>query len=441
MIKKVIAIHKNRKELSALSGLIFFNQLITSLNLEGILGTLLPHSIRKSAISTKHKFLIGIFSFIAGADCIEDIDSLKDDPFFSKITDSAISSTTMGKFLRNTPLKYIQRLENYLPTLALDLRRKLAPNDKEMIITIDSTPHKQFGQQMRGVSWNYKNIWCLDSQNAFDQYGLCYGWYLRPGNTYSGNGADVMIHQIFSKIPAKHYQLYFRADSAYGSTKIYNALLLKNVNFAICLKENVWNPLLKSNGHNMKWTKTRIQFFESNKCQVASTLYPIKELEGRNFLRVVFIRAPKKKKVKGDRNFDYYAIVTSMSERDKSNEEIIQFYRKRANAENHIKDLKYGMDFLHFPCRDLNANRMWGLMGIFAYNLMRYASFMVSPRGCFLKKVRQKIVYIAGRVTEHARKLYVHFSNNRFKEVDKFLEKLKQNQVVYYGQIEANSSA
>ena len=116
-------------------------------------------------------------------------------------------------------------------------------------------------------------------------------------------------------------------------------------------------------------TKTRIQFFESNKCQVASTLYPIKGLEGRSFLRVVFIRAPKKKKVSGERRFDYYAIVTSMSERDKSNEEIIQFYRKRANAENHIKDLKYGMDFLHFPCRDLNANRMWGLMGVFAYNL------------------------------------------------------------------------
>ena len=440
MIKKIIAIHKNRKELSALSGLIFFENLITSLNLVGVLGSLLPHSERKSSFLAKHKFLVGIYAFIAGADCLEDLDSIREDQVFSNLTNGAISSTTMGKFIRTTPLKYIQRLENYLPTMALELRQRLKPNDNKLIISIDSTPHIQRGQYMEGVHWNYKGLWCLDSQNAFDQYGLCYGWHLRAGNTYSGNGADVMIDKIFSKVP-KHYDRYFRADSAYGSLKVFNALLLKNVQFAICLKENVWSTLLETNGHNMKWKKTRIQFFESNKCQVASTLYPIKGLIGCSFLRVVFIRAPKKKYAKGEKRFSYYAIVTNMSEYDQSNEDVIQFYRKRANVENQIKDLKYGMDFLHFPSGKLNANRMWGLMGIFAYNLMHYVSFMISPRGCFLKKIRQKMVYIAGRVVNHARKLHIHFSSNSFKEVQKFLERIQNNQVGHYGQKAVDSSA
>ena len=439
MIRKTIAINKNRKELSAISGILFFLNLINTLNLEGILGTLLPKSIRKSAISNKYKFIIGVFAFITGADCIEDLDSLRNDPIFAKVTNHAISSTTMGKFIRTIPLKYIQRLEKFLPQLALQLRHKLAPNDKEIIITMDSTPHQQYGQQMEGVAWNYKKIWCLDSQNAFDQYGLCYGWHLRAGNTYSSKGAADMIDSIFAKIP-KLYKLYFRADSAYSTTRIYNTLLMKNIDFAICLKENVWQPLLKSNFHNMKWKKTKIQFFESNKCQIASTAYPVKGLEGRSFLRVVFIRAPKPKQ-KAGLHYRYYAIVTNMSEYERSNEQIIQFYRRRAQAENNIKDLKYGMDFLHFPSGKLNANRMWGLMGIFAYNLMRYSSFLVSPRGCFLKKVRQKLVFIAGRVVDHARKLHIHFSNNNFKEVQKFLEKIQNNQVVYYGQIERCSSA
>ena len=86
MIRKVITIHKNRKELSSLSGIIYFQNLINTLNLESSLGQLLPHSIRKSAIANKHKFIIGILSLIVGADCIEDIDSLRDDPLFSRLS-------------------------------------------------------------------------------------------------------------------------------------------------------------------------------------------------------------------------------------------------------------------------------------------------------------------------------------------------------------------
>jgi hypothetical protein len=440
MFKKNIAIHQNRK---ALSGLLFFENLITSLNLVGVMGTLLPAPFRKSNIAAKNKFITGIYSFIAGADCMEDIDSLRSDPMFAKLTNDGIASTTMGRFIRNTPLKYIQRLENYLPTLALELRRRLHPKETDLIISMDSTPHVQRGLQMEGVAWNYKNLWCLDSQNAFDQYELCYGWHLRAGNTFSANGAEEMIDKIFSKVP-KFYKRFFRADSAYANMKVYNALLIKNVQFAICLRENSWEPLLANNSHRMKWEKTRIRFFESNKCQIASTLYPLKGLIGRSFLRVVYIRAPKKKKKteKDKRTFDYYAIVTNISEFDKSNEEIIEFYRKRANVENQIKDLKYGMDFLHFPSGKLNANRMWGLMGIFAYNLMRYASFTVSKQGCFLKRVRMKMVYIAARVVDHNRKLHIHFNNRSFKEVQQLLEKLQNHQVVDYdGQKEINSSA
>lgn len=43
--------------------------------------------------------------------------------------------------------------------------------------------------------------------------------------------------------------------------------------------------------------------------------------------------------------------------------------------ENNIKDLQNGMDFHHFPCMSLKANHVWGIVGIIAYNLMRYTSF------------------------------------------------------------------
>ena len=158
-------------------------------------------------------------------------------------------------------------------------------------------------------------------------------------------------------------------------------------------------------------------------------------------MRIVFIRAKKskdqikKEKEKGNkdkvRHYRYYAIVTSFQEVDKSNEEIIQYYRKRGNVENFIKDLKYGMDFLHFPCRSLRANTVWGLMGIFAYNLMRFSSFLLVPeKGCFLKKVRNILMKLPCEITKHARKIKFKFSNYIYEEVERF-----QNLIKYFFQV------
>lgn len=81
---------------------------------------------------------------------------------------------------------------------------------------------------MEGLGKNYKGIWGLDSQNAYDQYGLSYLFDLRPGGTHSGKDAESWIHNIYSKIP-NWMEKYFRADSAYGKWKVYEQLSIKNV--------------------------------------------------------------------------------------------------------------------------------------------------------------------------------------------------------------------
>ena len=110
-----------------------------------------------------------------------------------------------------------------------------------------------------------------------------------------------------------------------------------------------------------------------------------------------------------------------MSEKELSDEGVIKFYRGRSNAENFIKDLKYGMDFKHFPCQSMNKNKAWGFMGIVAYNLMRFASFTIDKRGCFLKKVRTNLVFIASEIRKGQRKIRLRFSDNIFKEVTRSL--------------------
>jgi hypothetical protein len=101
------------------------------------------------------------------------------------------------------------------------------------------------------LTWNYKNDWCLDSFNAYDQYGLSYGFHLRAGNSYSGNDAEWMIGNIFKA--CGYEEKYFRADSAYGNLGVYNTLLNHKVKFAIALKENIYIGILEKNKNLQNW--------------------------------------------------------------------------------------------------------------------------------------------------------------------------------------------
>ncbi len=418
MRKLSIKITSNAKTLSSYSGLHLFSDLISKFEFRAMIGPFLPQKSRNRGFTSFQKLYSGILGFIAGAECLDDLDLIGHDPLFQELTASP-SSVTMGKFLRLFSLRQIQQIQNLLPALALKMRLWLHPNLYKIIFQMDGTLHEQFGKKMEGVEFNYKKFKSLSSQNLFDDHGLCYGFALRNGAAHSSVGAVEMMENAFKIIP-KSIQKFYVADSAYASTDIYNCLLNHSVNFAICLPENVWGSLLKNYSNKIVWHKTKIRFFDSDKCEIGDVIYPKKGLTmGAKFLRVVFIRTKKKIIESGDNHpYHYYAIVTNMSNSVMTNEKIIQFYRKRANVENYIKDLKNGMDFHHFPCQSLKANQVWGLMGIIAYNLMRLVSFTLFPKtGCFLKTTRRRIVTLASEVIKHARSIEIRMMDYLAKEV------------------------
>ena len=430
-----IFLKKTNKALSANAGLIFLNQLIEQLDLESKLSNFLPVKKKERGITSFTKFKPGLLSFAAGSDCLDDFDELREEVLYKELCYGGISSRAMGDFLRSFSAISLENLSDELGGIALNLRLRTHPDDLDFILTMDSTPHEQTGQKMEGVKWNYKNLWCLDSQNAYDQFGYSYGFDLRPGNTFSAEGSEVMIRQVFKKIPKK-MKRYFRADSAYGRVSVYNELINANAKFAIVLRENLGRHVRKMllNQHSMKWSKTRTVFFESNECETACGVYPIANLAGgRTYLRVVFIRA----KIKGvqlnflenpsEDGYQYYSIITNMDRSEKSDDGIIDFYRGRANAENFIREQKNGYDFHHFPCKKLSANKAYGLIGTIAYNLMRNLSFYLVKGGCFAKKVRNKLIKLPCQVVRHARRLTVQVAPRTLEVMEKILQNMKNN--------------
>jgi hypothetical protein len=414
-----IKITSNAKTLSSYSGLHIFADLFHKFEIHSLMHSYLPKKQRNSGWKSCEKLYAAVLGFIAGAQCLDDFEWLGNDPLFRELT-HAPSSITMGKFLRSFSPRQIEQVRNSLPTLAMKERLWQQPKLHKIVFRMDATTHEQYGEKMEGVEWNYKKIKCLSSQTLFDDKGFCYGFNLRAGAVHTSVGAIEMMEHAFNSVP-KGILKQLVADSGYASLENYNYLLTKEVNFTICLPETAWGALLKNYGTKINWKKTRINFFKSNKCEIGSCLYPIKGLvKKRSHLRVVFIRTKKKKLEKGDNHpYHYYAIVTDLSSAEMSDEHVIRFYRKRAIVENNIKDLKQGMDFYHFPCQSLQANNVWGLMGIIAYNLMRLSSFTIGRNGCFVNTVRRKIVMMAGELVKHARYLEIRMMDYLRREVER----------------------
>jgi hypothetical protein len=61
---------------------------------------------------------------------------------------------------------------------------------------------------------------------------------------------------------------------------------------------------------------------------------------------------------------------------------------------------------------------VWGLIGVIAYNLMRFASFAIVPeKGCFIETTRKRIVAIAGEVITSALYIEIRLMNYIHQEV------------------------
>ena len=222
MNSKNIAFKTTNKEFSANTGLFFISKIFDDLNLSKRLNRILPKKKRERGPRQIEKLKALLLSFAAGSDSLSDLDELSYDKLFNLLTDGGLASRTAGDFLRLFNTRKIQLLQDLLIDMALHLRKSMY-DDEKFILTMDSTPHEHHAKKMQGLSWNYKNYWCLDSQNAYDQYGFSYLFDLRPGSTHTSVDSELWVRKVFSRL-ADSMKKYFRADSGYSKNTVYAAL-------------------------------------------------------------------------------------------------------------------------------------------------------------------------------------------------------------------------
>lgn len=417
-----IVLRASTESFSALGGLSIFDEMISASRMKKLVSPHLPKNVVTPRVTSFEKFKGLLLGFVADADCLDDLDKLAQDPGFDAACKNTCDARTYGRFLRSFQRPAIRQLNEKLTDFSLHLRSTFA-KDADFVLDLDSTHHEQAGVKMEGVAYDYDSRWCLSSLQAFDQFGFQYWMDVREGNAYTANGATAAITQIFRKVP-RRTRRYLRADSGYCNKDVFNSCYGANVKFVIAMRQNMLAPLLETVRH---WQPNRRMHAKDRRpVEVATSLY--RPVGSEETLRVMIMRAEKPVRPLFEDRYDYYAFITNIGHHEKRDEEILDFYRARGNAENYIKELKNGFDMHHFPCQKLNANRVYGIIAAFAHNLLRFASHVLAdgkPR--MAKRIRFFMVTVPCRVVRHARRVIFDINQTRKSEVEHWITKIHQH--------------
>lgn len=402
----------------------------------------LPERISPRSSGAYRVGLIQLASFIQGHDCLADLERFRSDPMLHEVMKGeTVAPRTMGDFLRDFEPENLESMNGFLAVQAKSYRVQLEKMLKKAFkpslaprLAIDSTSHVQRGTKMEGLAYNYKDEWCLDSQVIFDELGFCWDLELRPGNTKSGVGASAQIRRAFSSYKFAD-EKYLSADSAYCNQDVITTCLSVGAKFTLTAHQGTtgWENHIPEITEWIPWV-----YSNDEKAQAAEQGQTLPSVElGRFHWRpswnevlcfpVVVKRMRRSEQLSLlDGEWKYYGVITNLSLAERSYQELIEFHNKRGNAENFIREEKYGYDLKHFPCLELKANHAYGLLAMAAHNILRWVSIHDNPsRPRFAKGLRTKFIHIPGKVVSHARTLVLRVSEHVFKEVNRLREALE----------------
>jgi len=438
-----IKIARTNKRLSSFAGLRIVTKLLKSSRIQSLVDSSMPKLISGTRRSQK-KFTDLMLGFIAGADCLDDMERLGYDAGFSSLCgDHVYTPKSYGDFLRSFKRVGIKGLQGSLMKLAFESRRQVIPNDLLYVFDMDSAENPQFAKKMEGVEMNYKGTDCLDTLDVFDQYGFQYHIDVRPGATRTNLNCEQVIHKLMSEFMShrekygKKYKATFRADSGYYTSGFVNACTGKGADVVLRVVADPHNfPKIVGQIHD--WKKEdpedpeRIKFYDGRECEIGTTRFRPQRFV--RSLRYVVMRAKREPSAMFPDHveYDYFAFATSLSDEQMAAEEVIRFYRKRGNAENFIRENKNGLDLKHYPCLKLDANRAYALIGAFSYNLMRLMALTDNKeKPVFAKNIRFKWIQLPCTVARTSRETVFKYMDHHYREVSEWIKKLHSMQFEY----------
>lgn len=330
------------KPVTPWGGLVLFSGLAKQIGLEQALREALPFRLTSpNATDPVEVVLAFMAGVLVGSRRLAHVERLRWDLAVHRILGVRrfVSDTTLARFFRRFTAGTVSGVFESLMTWQL----KQLPLDGE-ILDLDSSIMERYGKQEGALlGYNPKKHRRPSHHPLIATLGtrpwVVHAW-LRSGNTTSARGADQFLEEVWAMLPNPSAIRFLRGDSGFGVEPFLSRVEDKKLTYAVAAR---FTRGLK----NLTMAVTDWRELEPG---IAVSEVMFQAHGWTRARRVVLIRQRKKDLdfVRGRELFDlpgyvFQAILTTMTD---APEEVWRFYRKHAEIETKIRELKwdYGID-------------------------------------------------------------------------------------------------
>lgn len=365
--KKEIEIQWTDKLVTPWGGMMLFSGIAQQVGLASVLRQALPFRLTSPNATDPVEIVLAFMAgVLAGSRRLAHIERLRWDEGLKTIfgIKRFVSDTTLSRFFRRFGAAQVQEVFEHL----LRWQHGLIPLSGE-VLDLDSSVMERYGHQEGALlGYNSKKHRRPTHHPLIATLGdrpwVLHAW-LRSGNTSSARGADAFLDETLALLPKDVKIPFLRADSGYGIEPFLTKVEDKEFLYTIVAR---FTKGLKNQVANV----TSWRDLEPG-IAVAETTF---QAQGwKKVRRVVLVRQRAKDKdfVRGRELFDdpaylYQAILTNRSD---TPEDIWRFYRKHADIENQIRELKWDYGIDGFCQKKFFATEAAFRMVCLTYNLVR----------------------------------------------------------------------
>jgi hypothetical protein len=352
-----------------------------------------------------------VFQIACGYEDQNDSDTLREDPLLKVVCGSLpesggdlASQPTISRMENAATIRSCYQIAQVLFDLYLSQREKEGAAPERVLLDFDSTDDPTHGEQEGSYYHGYYGQHMYHPLLVFDgESGHLITALLRAGNTHASNSSVAILKRIVRALRERwpEVAIEIRADGGFAVPALYDYCEAESISYTIALITNerlkqMARDLLEAATHEYERTAQKARLFGEDLYEAASweherrVVYKAEAMEqGTNRRFVVSTRpdAPK---------------------------ELYEFYAKRGESENWIKDFKLHMKADRLSCHRFVANQFRLLLHAAAYWLMdtlRRKLIEGRSRRMQLDTLRLSLIKIGGRVRELFTKIRLHLAS------------------------------
>jgi len=394
-------LERTEERVTARSGLVLYGEFMGAMGVESLIEHHMPKPCSGLGFEPVRYIKALSMTLYGGGEVIEDVREIREDESLRQVIglEEIPSSSAIGDWLRRMGERGgtdgMERVNDGI------VRKVLTRDDRRgYTLIIDPTIIETCKREAQMTYLGFKGYRPVVA--TLKENGLAISYEFRQGNDSGGKLG--ILREAFGKMPSGKRIEEVLLDAEYYTNDVIDYLETKGVRWAICVDKD--SSVMEAIGGISEgdWRPFRTEDGVMTDREISETIHTTNK--ATSAFRLIVLRWKDRQADLFRDSYHYHCIGTGMI--DERAEGVVWRYNKRAQIENHIKEIKSGFGMDRMPSGEFLANAVHFGIGMMTYNLFIGQRLFVMPepwRTKTIKSLRWLLIEVAGRLVHHGRRV------------------------------------